>query len=216
MRVDVGPAPNRVWVCDITYLPTREGWLYLAVVVHVCSRRVVGWAMASQQTRDLADRALAIALLQRRPGADVVTTTVGASTRAPATGRMNIALNMSRPGMPYDNATAESFFSTLKLELNPERVFISREAARLAVFDYIEASTVGHACTRRWIINRRISTESGSTAWGMCPRSTVRGTGGQSTVTPRPLLDIELSDISSVSRYVVAARLGVLIDVEAR
>lgn len=138
------PAPNRVWVGDITYLPTREGWLYLAVVVDVCSRRVVGWAMASQQTRDLAERALAMALLQRHPGANVVLHHDRGSQYTSARYRAkveaaNIVLSMSRPGMPYDNAMAESFFSTLKLELNPGRAFISREAARLAVFDYIEA-----------------------------------------------------------------------------
>lgn len=138
------PAPNRVWVGDITHLPTREGWLYLAVVVDVCSRRVVGWAMDTQQKRDLAERALAMALLQRRPGADVVLHHDRGSQYTSASYRANveaanIALSMSRPGMPYDNAVAESFFSTLKLELAPGRAFLSREAARLAVFDYIEA-----------------------------------------------------------------------------
>ena len=138
------PAPNRVWVGDITHLPTREGWLYLAVVVDVCSRRVVGWAMASQQTRDLAERALSMALLQRRPGANVVlhhdrgSQYTSARYRAKAEAA-KIILSMSRPGMPYDNAVAESFFSTLKLELAPDKSFLSREAARLAVFDYIEA-----------------------------------------------------------------------------
>ena len=137
------PAPDRVWVGDITHLPTREGWLYLAAVLDVCSRRVVGWAMASQQTRDLAERALAMALIHRRPGPDVVlhhdrgSQYTSASYRAKAEAA-NIVLSMSRPGMPYDNAMAESFFSTLKLELAPDKAFASREAARLAVFDYIE------------------------------------------------------------------------------
>ncbi|MGY1411269.1 IS3 family transposase, partial [Luteimonas sp. A611] len=135
--------PNRVWVGDITHIPTREGWLYLAAVLDVCSRRVVGWAMASQQTRDLAERALAMALVQRRPGPNVVlhhdrgSQYTSASYRAKAEAA-NIMLSMSRPGMPYDNAMAESFFSTLKLELVPDKAFASREAARLAVFDYIE------------------------------------------------------------------------------
>lgn len=137
-------APDRVWVGDITHIPTREGWLYLAAVLDVCSRRIVGWAMASQQTRDLAERALGMALLQRRPEPNVVlhhdrgSQYTSARYRAKAEAA-NIVLSMSRPGMPYDNAMAESFFSTLKLELVADKAFISREAARLAVFDYIEA-----------------------------------------------------------------------------
>ena len=138
------PAPNKAWVGDITHLPTREGWLYLAVIVDLFSRRVVGWAMDSQQKRDLAERALSMALLQRRPDANVVlhhdrgSQYTSARYRAKAEAA-KIILSMSRPGMPYDNAVAESFFSTLKLELAPGKAFQSREAARLAVFDYIEA-----------------------------------------------------------------------------
>ncbi len=138
------PAPDRVWVGDITHVPTREGWLYLATVLDVCSRRVVGWAMASRQTFDLAERALHMAIVQRRPPPHLVlhhdrgSQYTSASYRAKAEAA-NMLLSMSRPGMPYDNAMAESFFGTLKLELMPDRVFASREAARLAVFDYIEA-----------------------------------------------------------------------------
>ena len=138
------PAPDRVWAGDITHLPTREGWLYLATVLDVCSRRIVGWAMDSQQTRDLAERALHMAIVQRRPAPHVVlhhdrgSQYTSASYRAKAEAA-HMVLSMSRPGMPYDNAMAESFFSTLKLELIPDKVFASREAARLAVFDYIEA-----------------------------------------------------------------------------
>jgi len=136
--------PDRVWVGDITHIPTREGWLYLATVLDVCSRRVVGWAMASQQTRDLAERALEMAIVHRRPAPNVVlhhdrgSQYTSAHYRAKAEAA-NMVLSMSRPGMPYDNAMAESFFSTLKLELIPNKAFVSREAARLAVFDYIEA-----------------------------------------------------------------------------
>lgn len=137
-------APDRVWVGDITHIPTREGWLYLATVLDMCSRRVVGWAMASQQTGDLAERALAMAIVHRRPAPNVVlhhdqgSQYTSARYRAKAEAA-NMVLSMSRPGMPYDNAMAESFFGTLKLELIPEKAFVSREAARLAVFDYIEA-----------------------------------------------------------------------------
>jgi putative transposase len=136
--------PNRLWVGDITHVPTREGWLYLAIVLDVCSRRIVGWAMASQQTCDLAERALHMAIVQRRPAPNVVlhhdrgSQYTSASYRAKAEAA-HMVLSMSRPGMPYDNAMAESFFSTLKLELMLDKAFASREAARLAVFDYIEA-----------------------------------------------------------------------------
>lgn len=100
--------------------------------------------MASRQTRDLAERALHMAIVRRRPGPDVVLhhdrgsqyTSARYRSKAEAANRV---LSMSRPGMPYDNAMAESFFSTLKLELMSDNAFASREAARLAVFDYIEA-----------------------------------------------------------------------------
>ncbi|NZA25852.1 DDE-type integrase/transposase/recombinase [Luteimonas sp. SJ-92] len=110
----------------------------------VCSRRIVGWAMASQQTRDLAEHALDMALVQRQPGHDLVLhhdrgsqyTSARYRAKVEAT---SIVLSMSRPGTPSttDNAMAENFFSTLKLELVPE-AFASREVARLAVFNYIE------------------------------------------------------------------------------
>jgi len=137
-------APDRVWVGDITHIPTREGWLYLATVLDVCSRRVVGWAMASQQTRELAERALEMAIVHRRPAPHVVLHHDRGSQYTSARYRAkveaaNMVMNMSRPGMPYDNAKAESFFSTLKLELIPDKTFLSRGAARLAVFDYIES-----------------------------------------------------------------------------
>jgi putative transposase len=100
--------------------------------------------MASQQTRDLAERALQMAIVHRRPAPNVIlhhdrgSQYTSACYRAKAEAA-NMVLSMSRPGMPYDNAMVESFFSTLKLELMPNKVFVSREAARLAVFDYIEA-----------------------------------------------------------------------------
>lgn len=137
-------APDGVWVGDITHLPTREGWFYLAVVLDACSRRVVGWAMSSQQTLDLAERALHMAVVQRRPASGLIlhhdrgSQYTSARYRAKAE-TAGLTLSMSRPGMPYDNAMAESFFGTLKLELVPDQGFATREAARLAVFDYIEA-----------------------------------------------------------------------------
>lgn len=135
--------PDRLWVGDITVLPTREGPLYLAVIVDACSRRVVGWAMDSHQRLDLTERALEMALQQRRPKRGLIlhhdrgSQYTGARYRAKAEAA-NIQLSMSRPGMPYDNAMAESFFATLKLELMDDRPFESRGAARSAVFEYVE------------------------------------------------------------------------------
>lgn len=136
-------APDRVWVGDITHVPTREGWLYLATVLDVCSRRVVGWAMASQQTRDLTERALHMAIVHRRPASGLILHHDQGSQYTSARYRAKVeaakmVLSMSRPGMPYDNAMAESFFGTLKLEGLPDKPFATREAARLAVFEYIE------------------------------------------------------------------------------
>lgn len=136
-------APDRLWVGDMTVLPTREGPLYLAALVDACTRRVVGWAMDEHQRLDLTERALDMALLHRRPKPGLIlhhdrgSQYTGARYRAKAEAA-NIQLSMSRPGMPYDNAMAESFFATLKLELVDDKPFQSREAARMAVFEYVE------------------------------------------------------------------------------
>ena len=112
-------------------------------LVDACSRRVVGWAMDDHQRLDLTERALDMALQQRRPTPGLVlhhdrgSQYTGARYRAKAEAA-KIQLSMSRPGMPYDNAMAESFFATLKLELMSEKPFKDREAARSAVFEYVE------------------------------------------------------------------------------
>lgn len=136
-------APDRLWVGDMTVLPTREGPLHLAVLVDTCSRRVVGWAMDDHQRLDLTERALEMAIQHRcpKPGLllhhDRGSQYTGARYRAKAEAA-KIQLSMSRPSMPYDNAMAESFFATLKLELLDDRPFKTRDAARSAVFEYIE------------------------------------------------------------------------------
>ncbi|GAB3383487.1 hypothetical protein GCM10027432_13390 [Lysobacter fragariae] len=136
-------APDRLWVGDMTVLPTREGPLYFAALVDACSRRVVGWAMDSHQRLDLTERALDMALQHRRPKPGLIlhhdrgSQYTGARYRAKAEAA-RIQLSMSRPGIPYDNAMAESFFATLKLELIDDKPFSSREAARMAVFEYVE------------------------------------------------------------------------------
>lgn len=135
--------PDRVWVGDITYLPTREGWLYLAVVLDLASRRVVGWAMRSTLERGLTLDALAMAMQRRRPGPGVVHHTDRGVQYASSEYRARLAAHgmtcsMSRRGDCWDNAVAESFFATLKRELADGADWPTRDVARTAVFEYIE------------------------------------------------------------------------------
>jgi len=138
------PAPNRRWVSDITYVWTSAGWLYLAVVLDLFSRRIVGWAMDSRlDTESLPLRALHMALFSRAPdrglihhsdrGCQYTSQAYRDTLRARA-----IVCSMSRRGDCWDNAVAESFFATLKLELIHRHIFRTREEARLAIFEYIE------------------------------------------------------------------------------
>lgn len=135
--------PDRVWVGDITYIPTGAGWLYLAVLLDLYSRKVVGWAMSGRLTQELAASALAMAVEQRRPPRGLLHHSDQGSQysathyrAALATG--GITASMSRKGNAWDNAVAESFFSNLKNELVHHRHFKTREQARSEIFDYIE------------------------------------------------------------------------------
>jgi len=135
--------PNRLWLGDITYLPTREGRLYLAVLLDAHSRRVVGWAMADHLRTELTRDALAMALRNRRPGAGLVHHTDRGSQYTAASYRARLAAHditcsMSRAGECLDNAMAESFFATLKAELVAIRIWPTRAAARTAIFEWIE------------------------------------------------------------------------------
>jgi transposase InsO family protein len=135
-------APNRLWVGDLTYIPTGDGWLYLAVVLDVCSRRVIGWAMDGCMPVDLPLAALRTAL-RRRPAAGTIHHTDRGSQYTAAAYRAVVAANgltasMSRRGNCYDNAVAESFFATLKTELVDQRHWPTRRAARQAIFEWIE------------------------------------------------------------------------------
>jgi transposase InsO family protein len=137
-------APNKAWVADITYLWTREGWLYLAVILDLFSRRVVGWAMADHLRAELALSALRMALLRRRPkrglihhsdrGVQYACDDYQAILRA-----HGIKPSMSRKGDCWDNAVAESFFGTMELELVDESDWQTHDEARAAVFEYVEA-----------------------------------------------------------------------------
>jgi len=137
------PKPDMVYVGDITYLPTGEGWLYLAVVLDLCSRAVVGWAMADHMRAELVNRALAMALGQRRPAAGLIMHTdrgsqYGADSYRQLLTQHGIQPSMSRKGNCWDNAVAESFFHTLKTELIYTEDYDTHEAAQTAVFEYIE------------------------------------------------------------------------------
>lgn len=134
--------PDRVWVGDITYVPTGEGWLYLAILLDGCSRRVVGWAMADHLRAELALAALTMAL-RRRPGPGLIHHTDRGCQYAATAYRQvlvghGLIGSMSRAGDCYDNALAESFFATFKTELVDRRAWPTRHAARQAIFEWIE------------------------------------------------------------------------------
>lgn len=136
-------SPNRRWSTDITYVWTREGWLYLAVVMDLFSRRIVGWAMDRCLNRDLTLRALRMALSGRCPGGELVHHSDRGSQYASddyqrLLRQRGILCSMSRKGDCWDNAVVESFFSTLKKELIYRCDFVTREGARREIFDYIE------------------------------------------------------------------------------
>jgi putative transposase len=128
-------APNRVWAADITFIPTRRGWLYLAVILDLYSRRVVGWAMSERCDAPLVLQALSMALFNRRPAPGVIHhsdqgiqyTSSDYQAQLKKTG---IVPSMSRKGDCYDNAVVESFFSTLKNEWTFHHTFKDREDAR--------------------------------------------------------------------------------------
>ena len=135
--------PNRKWAADITYIPTGEGWLYLAGVIDLCSRKIVGWSMADHMETRLVSDALKMALAHRRPeqgllhhsdrGVQYVSDDYRRLLQA---GGMEIS--MSGKGDCWDNAVIESFWSTLKRELVHQERFATQDQARAAIFEYIE------------------------------------------------------------------------------
>jgi transposase InsO family protein len=138
-----GVALNRVWVSDITYVPTQEGWLYLAAVLDLASRRCVGWAMRDTLDAELAISALEMAITTRRPAPGLIHHSDRGSQYACADYRAMLAAHgmlasMSRKGNCWDNAVAESFFATLELELILNHRWATRDAARRAIFRFIE------------------------------------------------------------------------------
>ena len=135
--------PNEIWLTDITYIPTREGWLYLAAVEDLYSRRVVGWSMGTAMESRLVVDALEMAVKQRFPDAGLVAHSDRGSQYASEHYRRTLAekgitCSMSRKGDCYDNAPMESFFATLKKELVHHENYPTVEAAKASLFEYIE------------------------------------------------------------------------------
>jgi len=136
-------APDRIWVGDMTFIRTRQGWLHLAVLVDLFSRKVVGWSMGERANGALHESALQMALEQRKPQAGLIHHTDRGLLYRTAGYRAQMAEARIRPSMngrktAYDNAVAESFFSNLKNEWVHHHDFNTREEASLAIFDYIE------------------------------------------------------------------------------
>jgi transposase InsO family protein len=136
--------PDHKWLTDITYIPTREGWLYLAAILDLYARRIVGWAMEERMTAALTISALKMAICQRRPGDGLIHHSDQGSQYTDSAYQTvlkdhGIQVSMNGVGTWYDNAPMESFFGTLKSELVHHRVYYTREDARPDLFYYIEA-----------------------------------------------------------------------------
>jgi putative transposase len=135
--------PNEAWVSDITYIPTRQGWLYLAVVEDLYARKVVGWAMAARMSSRLVVEALTMAVQRRLPGAELLAHSDRGSQYASEHYQRlllahGITCSMSRRADCWDNAPMESFFATLKKELVHHEDYQTREEAKASIFEYIE------------------------------------------------------------------------------
>ena len=137
------PAPNRRWIADFTYIWTAEGWLYVAAVIDLFSRRVVGWSMSAAMTAELVTDALVMAIWRRgKPDALIHHSDRGSQYTSDQFQRLmtdhGVTCSMSRSGNVWDNAAMESFFSSLKTERIARKVYRTRDEARADVFDYIE------------------------------------------------------------------------------
>jgi putative transposase len=135
--------PNKVWVTDITYIRTHEGWLYLAVVLDLFSRQIVGWSMQPRMTSELALNALLMAMWRRKPEHEVIVHSDQGSQFSSYDWQdflkaHHLVGSMSRRGNCHDNAVAESFFQLLKRERIRRKTYATREEARSDIFDYIE------------------------------------------------------------------------------
>lgn len=135
--------PNQAWVSDITYIPTLQGWLYLATIIDLYSRKVVGWAMSERLGKEIVISAIKMAIKNRRPSTGLIVHSdrgvqYASNEFQKILKRNKFRCSMSRKGNCWDNAPAESFFSSLKQELMYEDWFKTRQEARLAIFEFIE------------------------------------------------------------------------------
>ena len=159
-------APDRKWAVDITYVPTGEGWLYLAGVIDLCSRKVVGWSMAGHMRTELVSDALGMALARRRPGAGLLHHSDRGVQYASEDYQYllrshGIECSMSGRGDCWDNAAMESFWGTLKTELVHHEHYETREQAGASIFEYIEVfynrtrlhSSLGYVSPERFEAN---------------------------------------------------------------
>jgi integrase/recombinase XerD len=198
------------WCGDITYVNTWEGWLYLATVIDLASRRVVGWALAEHLRTDLVDAALTNALVRRRPASGLIIHsdrgcqyTSAQHTRLAA--RHGVRLSVGRRGQCWDNAVAESFFATIKTELLYRQAWPTRTAARQAIFEYVEGWS-GYAGDLG--VTRHVVAGSGSPAlvrcacmgFDPCLVRSPAGDGGEVVRVGHPLLDAFLELVAARSR----------------
>lgn len=158
-QVFTAKAINQYWITDITYIRTHEGWLYLCVVIDLCSRQVIGWSMNSRLVRNIVLDALLMAVWRRRPKQEVIIHSDQgiqyASDDCQRFMRANqLVSSMSRRGNCYDNAVAESFFHSLKTERIKRQIYSTREIARHDIFDYIE---IFYNRKRRHSFNQQLS-----------------------------------------------------------
>lgn len=142
-QFDRATEPNQLWVSDITYLWTEEGWMYLTCILDLYSRKIVGWSMSSRMTKEFVMEALQMAIRQRCPGGDLLHHSDRGSQYCSGAyrgllSRRGIECSMSRKGNCWDNAVMESFFATLKKELIQHEDYETRAAARSSIFEYIE------------------------------------------------------------------------------
>ena len=177
-------APNRLWVADMTYVPTWTGFVYLAMVLDAFSRKVVGWAMGERMTSDLVLSALNMALHTRRPDSVIHHSDQGSQYTSIAFGsrcaQMGVRPSMGTVGDAYDNAMAESFFATLECELIGRRSFKSKAEARAALFAWIEGwynprrlhSSLGYLSPikyeEKFVVNNGRACSTGLPTVGVC------------------------------------------------
>ena len=142
-REFTAPAPNQKWVADFTYIWTHEGWLFVAAVLDLFSRRIVGWAMQESMTSQLVTDALLMAVWRRGPSASLLHHSDQGSQYSSEEfqrllNNLGVTCSMSRSGNVWDNAVMESFFSTMKTERCNRKIYRTRDEARADVFDYVE------------------------------------------------------------------------------